>query len=154
MDFADALCLKGASTFETPTVNPLLDRDVRLGFKLQVAFVRILTVVIVECALDIHRMGVMSLNEIRVVAVHRPNEFSEGLEQAFRQASTKPGGLLGKVESNVRQLSTMARAFPNEEWLHLCDGFAPIDQFNVRFHGHIEYLIIYLCIIFLLCFIS
>src|SRR4029077_6119690 len=113
------------------------------------ALVRVLTVVVLECAFDIHRMGIMSLNQVRVVAVHGSNEFSEGVEQSFRQASTKTGGLLGKIEGNVRQKTAMAGNLTNEQWLHRGDPFAPVDRFCVRFNGHMLYLIISFTIMYL-----
>jgi len=51
-------------------VEPLLHRDVRLSFKLEIAFGTIRAVVVLQGTLDIDGMRVVSFNEVTVIAVH------------------------------------------------------------------------------------
>jgi hypothetical protein len=51
---------------QVPAVDPALDRDMRLGFQLQIALARICAVVVFKRPLDIDWMGIVSLNEIGV----------------------------------------------------------------------------------------
>jgi hypothetical protein len=55
-------------------IDPFLNGDMCLGLKLEVSLSRIGAVVALHRAFDVDRMGVMPLDEIAVVAVHRPHE--------------------------------------------------------------------------------
>lgn len=52
------------------------------GLELQIALVRFLAVVVFEGALDIDGVGVMSFDEIAVIAIHRTDKIRQGIEQA------------------------------------------------------------------------
>ena len=60
-------------------VDPFLNGDMRLGFKLKVSFFRIGAVIVPHRAFDVDGMGVMPLDEVAVVAVHRPHEIGKRL---------------------------------------------------------------------------
>jgi hypothetical protein len=70
LNFFDARCF---SAFQAAFIDPPLDMDVRLGFKLQIPLVRILAEFVFERPLNVYRVGVVPFNEIGVVAVHRPH---------------------------------------------------------------------------------
>jgi hypothetical protein len=53
---------------------------VRLGFKLQIALVGILAVIVSQGTLYVDRMRVVTFDEIAVIAVHCPDEVRERLE--------------------------------------------------------------------------
>ena len=65
------------AAFEAARVDPVLDGDMRLGFELEVALFGVLAVVALERALDIDRVRVVALDQVAVVAVHRPHEIGE-----------------------------------------------------------------------------
>ena len=65
------------AAFEAAAIDPSLDGDMRFRFELEVAFFRVLAVVVLERALDIDRVSVMPLDQVAVVAVHRPHEIGE-----------------------------------------------------------------------------
>ena len=68
---------------------------VRFRFELQIAFIGIFAIVVVQRALDINGVRVMSFDQIAVVAVHRPHEIGKRGRKALRQAAPKPRSLLG-----------------------------------------------------------
>ena len=118
MDCADALWSQGSATAEAAGVDPGLNADMRLSFELEIALASILTLVVLERALDVARVSIMPLDEIRVVAVHRTDQVGERCEQTRRKAAAEPGRLLRQIERKIRQLPTVAGAFPDQEWLH------------------------------------
>jgi hypothetical protein len=69
---------------EPARVDPCLHGDMRLCFELEVAFLRIAAVVALERALDVDRMGVVPLDQVTVVAVHRPNQIGQGADNTGR----------------------------------------------------------------------
>jgi len=70
------------TVLQAPFVNPSLDFDMSLGFKLKIAFLWIvLRKIVIECTLNVYRMRIVALDEIAVVAVHRSDEVSERLCQ-------------------------------------------------------------------------
>lgn len=71
-------------SFKATAIDPLLDGDMRPGLKLEVAFFGVRTVVLLHGALDIDRVGVMPLDQIAVVTVHRPDQIRERVVDAFR----------------------------------------------------------------------
>jgi hypothetical protein len=73
----------------------------RCRLALEVALGGILAVIVLEGALDVDRVGVVSFNKVAVVAVHCPHEIGERGEQAGREAAAEAGGFLGKVEREV-----------------------------------------------------
>src|SRR5712675_131526 len=145
MDFANAVAREGASR-QTTGVDPSLYLDMRSGLALEVALAGIGAIVVLESSLDIDRVGVVSFDEIAVIAVHRPHEIGERRQQAPRQTAAKACGFLRELKRQVGQLGAMPGAFLNNERLHLRDLFAPIFRrfdvhFNVRFLiRHVTYI--------------
>ena len=133
MDFANAIAGEDASR-QAAGVDPSLNLDMRLGLALEIALVRVGAIVVLERALDIDGVSVVSFDEIAVVAVHRPDEMGERRQQAARQAAAKACGFLRELKRQVGQLGTMAGALLDNERLHQGDLFAPIfRRFDVRF---------------------
>jgi len=73
VDFTYRFAARGAPAQGT-FIDPFLDSDVRPGFELEVALAGIPAVITHEGALDVDRMCVMALDEIAVIAVHRPDQ--------------------------------------------------------------------------------
>ena len=90
-----------AAAFEASGVDPALDVDMRFGFQLEVAFFGVLTVVALEGALDLDRVGVVAFDQIAVVAVHRPHEIGERGQQALRQGAPESGALLRQLQREI-----------------------------------------------------
>jgi len=97
MDLADAL-YSSCPIAEAARVDPLLNGNVRFGFKLKVALLRVVAVVIRQCPLDIHRMGVVALDQVAVVAIHGTDQIRQGLERALGEASTKACGVRRQID--------------------------------------------------------
>ena len=76
MDFTDAVTCDGVPS-QAAAVNPFLDSNMCFRFELQVAFARVLAIVVFEGTLDIDRMSVVPFDQVTVVAVHRPHEVGE-----------------------------------------------------------------------------
>jgi hypothetical protein len=134
MDFADASECDGAPVGQRAAIDPLLNGDVGFGFQLQVALAGVLAVVVLERAFDVDGVGVVALNEVGVVAVHRPDRAGKRGEQTGGQASSEAGGFLREVEGEIQNRATVAVAIPEEEGLHEGDVFAPVVRSQVRFH--------------------
>jgi hypothetical protein len=98
VNLADAFHGKSTPSTQPAAVHPLLYLNVRLGFELQVAFNWVLAVVVLERSLDVYGVRIMSLNKIRVVAVHRAHEIGKRGQNGGRQAVAETSGLLGKIE--------------------------------------------------------
>jgi hypothetical protein len=75
----------------------------RLGFELKIPLARIGAIFVLQRMLDVHRVSVMSLDEVGVIAVHRADERSERSKQAGGKAAAEPGGFLGEIECQVGQ---------------------------------------------------
>ena len=73
-------------TVDSPVIDPGLNGNVRLGFKLQIAFSRIGAEVVSEGPLDIDRMGVVTFDQVAVIAIHRPHEIGKRTDHSPRQA--------------------------------------------------------------------
>ena len=54
-----------------------------------------------EGALDVDRVGVVTLNQVAVIAVHRPHEIGERGEQALRQGPPESGALLRELQREI-----------------------------------------------------
>ena len=65
------------TALDSTLVYPLLHRDMRLRLELEVAPLRIAAVIALQGALDIDRMGIVALDQVAVVAVHRPDELRQ-----------------------------------------------------------------------------
>ena len=59
MDFADAIRCDGAS-FQAAGINPFWDTYVRFRFELQIAFARVLGIVVLESALEMVALSPMN----------------------------------------------------------------------------------------------
>jgi hypothetical protein len=79
-------------------VDPLQDGHVRLGFDLKIALFSVLAVVAPQRPLDVDRVGIVSLDEVRAVAVHRAHEAGERWLDRAGKAAAEPGRLPGEIE--------------------------------------------------------
>jgi hypothetical protein len=84
LNLADGIGGDGA-TFEAAVVNPLLNGDVCCGFVLEVAHLGVLAVFAVQGTLNIDRMGVVPLDQVAVVAVHRAHKSGQRSQEALGQ---------------------------------------------------------------------
>ncbi len=85
---------------DAASINPFYTA-MGFDYELQVAFAAILAVVVLHRPFDIDGVRVVPLDEIGVVAVHRPHQVGERAENGGRQAAAEAGGLLGQVESKA-----------------------------------------------------
>jgi hypothetical protein len=145
--FADSFGRCGASA-EASLVDPLLDRDVRLCFKLQVAFARVAGVVVPEGAFDIDGVRVVPFDEVGIVAVHRTDEVSKGGEEAGWEAALETGGFVDEVEGKIRDALAVTVGVAEEQRLHQRREFISVFRQNVRFHGLLQMPIKYSISIF------
>jgi len=73
----------------------------RFRFELQIALARVLAVVVLQRALDVDRVGVVPLNQIGVVAVHRANQIGQGCDERAWKAAPKPRRFLREIEREI-----------------------------------------------------
>ncbi|GEM_PF-3515618 len=116
-------------------IDPFLDSDVRPGFELEIPLLRIVAEIVIERALDVYGVGVVSFDEIAVIAVHGPHEMGEGRLYLGGQAAAKSGRLRGKIDGEVTKLGEARRPLTDLHRLHLVDCFAAIFRHDVRFIG-------------------
>jgi len=81
----------GPTPLQSALVDPLLDRDVRSGLELQVPLDRVGAVVVVDRSLDVDGVGIVALDQVAVVAIHRPYEVGEGGQHPRGEAAAKAG---------------------------------------------------------------
>jgi len=84
MNFADAIDCQPPAILQPAMIDPLLNRDMRPGLKLEITFRFVLTVVIFERSLNVYRMSIVAFNEIGVIAIHRTDQFRERPQQTCR----------------------------------------------------------------------
>ena len=123
--FADAVGGDGA-VLEPALVDPALDGDMGVGLKLEVALLRVAAIVVFEGALDIDRVRIVALDQVRVVAVHRPHEGCERGEEARGKAAAEASRFLAEVEGEVGEPGAVARGLRKIKRLHQRDQFAPV----------------------------
>jgi len=61
----------------------------RFCFELQIAFFRVGAIVVYQRALNIDRMRVMPLDQVAVIAIHRPDQIGKGREDALGPAAAE-----------------------------------------------------------------
>ncbi len=83
-------------------------RNMCFGLILQIALVRVGTVIILERPLDIHRMCIVTFNQVGIVAIHGAHQRGERREQARRKATTKICGLLREVKCKIGERRAVA----------------------------------------------
>ena len=116
-------------------IDPALNGDVSLGFKLQTAFTRIGTVVIPHRPLDVDRVSVVTFNQVRVVTVHGADQIGERLHHTGRQASAESGRCCREFDGQISQGRPVARAFWESHRLHQADLLPSVFcRFYVRFY--------------------
>src|SRR5882757_8877508 len=133
MNLANTVSAHGMALNSTP-VNPLLNGDMSFRFELQVALARVLAVVVLECALDVDGMCIVSFDQVAVITIHRTHQAGECAADAFRQTPPESSRLGGKVNSQIGQFAALPSGLTDEQRLHQTDVFAPVDdRFDVRF---------------------
>ena len=124
MEFAQALD-RGAATPEAAGINPALDRDMGLGLELQVPLLGVTAIVVPERPLDIDRVGVVPLNQIAVVAIHRADKIRQGGQHTLRQAAPEPSGLRSQLNGYIGQGPPVTGTRANEQAAPLSRAFHP-----------------------------
>ncbi len=125
MDLADAVQDQGTAG-ETARVDPLLHGDVGAGLKLEVALARVGAVGVVQRPLDVHGVGVVALDEVAVIAVHRPHQIGKRREHALGQAAAEACRRCRQLQREVGEPGTMARGLRDAQRLHRGDGLATV----------------------------
>jgi hypothetical protein len=74
MNVTDSFDAERADGFQATFIDPFLNCDMRFRFELQIPFPRVLAVVIPERSFYVDWVRVVSLDEVRVIAVHGTNE--------------------------------------------------------------------------------
>ena len=105
-------------------VDPRLNRDMRLGFELKVALLRIGAVVVSHRPFDVDGVGIMPLDEVAVVAVHRPHEVGERLGDRSGQTAAKGRRLFGEIEREVVQAGAGGGTLRDHQGLEQADRLA------------------------------
>jgi hypothetical protein len=84
-------------------IQPSLHRDVGACFELQVPPVLVPAVVFAHRALDVDRVSRVAFDQVRVVAVHRPNQIGQRPDDSIRQAAPQPRPRGGQLERDIVQ---------------------------------------------------
>ena len=111
VNLADGLSRDRAPTDAT-TIDPALDGDMGLGFKLQGAGPCVSAVVILHSPFDIDGMCVVPLDQVGVVTIHRPHEIGECAEQASRQAAAQARRRGRQLDREITQRRPGAQTLP------------------------------------------
>lgn len=113
-----------------------------LGLELKIPLFSVGAVIVVEGALDIDRVGVMALDQVAVVAVHRPDERRQGVEDRGGEAAFEVGGPFGQLKGEFCRDVASGEPFAQRGRFHGVDiltvipdrPFVRVDvRFRVRF---------------------
>ena len=85
-------------------IDGALHLDMRPCLELEFTAVWILRVRAGERPLDVARMGVVSFDEVRVVAVHRPHQIADSVSDPAVQLPGESAGFRDELKRNVRKL--------------------------------------------------
>ncbi|WP_457663286.1 hypothetical protein [Sinorhizobium medicae] len=112
-----------------PAIDELLHLDVGASLKLKVAFLRFAGKITCHGPVDINWEGIMPLYEIRVIAVHRAHEITDGSPHKGVQARGKAAGRRCQLDRQIFQIPT---AF-GEEWFNARERYHFADFYAARF---------------------
>ena len=96
-------------------INQFLHFDMRTGFLLQSASFEVRRVPVLQRRIDISRVCVVSLNEIRVVAIHGPHEISDAFLHGMLDLRCKPACLCHEFHGKVGHARLM---IARQHWFH------------------------------------
>ena len=120
-------------------VNPFLHRDMRLRLELEVAPLRIAAVIALQGALDIDRMGIVALDQVAVIAVHRPDELRQRGLYPLGQAAAQARGARSELHGQIRDPASMPGAFRDQQRFHQGRAFPRnLESGRVLFHDRLD----------------
>lgn len=126
-------------TCQAASIDPSLYRDMSGRLQLQVALGRVGAEIVLQRSLDVDGVGVVSFDQVAVVAVHRSDKIGKPGPHGRRQAAAERGRLGGELEREVNRIAKARAAFADLHRLHGGYVFAAIDgQHDVRFIGHVN----------------
>src|SRR5262245_38547020 len=70
-------------------VDPALDFDMSFGFQLQIPPFLVVAEIIIQCALNIDRQRIATLDQVAVIAIHRSDKIGQRVCQARWEAGSK-----------------------------------------------------------------
>ena len=82
-----------------PVIDQTLDLDMRASFKLQDASFRIRGIVVRQSGIDVARVSIVALDEVRVVAIHRAHEVANALANRPLNLARQVAGSGDQVDS-------------------------------------------------------
>ena len=93
----------GRAALDPAAVDPFLYCDMGLRLKLETALFRLGAVVALQRSLDIDGMGVVSLDQVAIVAVHRADQRPKRRAYTWWQAAGEACGSRGQFNGEVGQ---------------------------------------------------
>ena len=107
MDFHELARRRGAA-LDPAVVDPFLDCNMGLGLKLETAHFRLGAVVTLQRAFDIDDwVSIVSLDQVAVVTVHRPEERRKRCVYTLRQTAGETRRSRGQFNGEVSQPGSM-----------------------------------------------
>ncbi len=108
-------------------VNQPLNVNVRYCFPLEISFLRFIREIVRQCSFNITRMGVVALDKVRVVAVHRPYKITNGLLEERMSTLCETARAFYKFECAVFKRD-QCRFFWQHRFHHsyIHEGFMPV----------------------------
>ena len=107
--------------FRSTAVEHRLDFDVRPRLELERALCRVRGIVGAKRALDVDRVGVVALDEVAVVAVHRPDEGSDFRAHVRVKLCRQPMRLGRQVDGEVFEAASVCAVRGRQHRLHAGD---------------------------------
>ena len=118
------------------TVQHGLDLDVGTRFELEPPLRSIRRVVGAQRAVDVDRMGVVALDEVAVVAVHRPHEGSDLRSHVGMKLSRQPMRPGRQIDGQVFKTAPMRPASRRQHRLHASDRLVVVSGRGFSQHGN------------------
>src|SRR5688572_21303245 len=100
MDFTERFDRASATSYST-IIDPFLYFDMCYCFELQIARLRLVAEVVSKSALNVDRVGVMSLDQVAVVAVHRANHLRQRASDSIGKAPLESFGRRRKLQRQI-----------------------------------------------------
>jgi len=122
--------------FRSTAVEHRLDFDVRPRLELERALCRVRGIVGAKRALDVDRVGVVALDEVAVVAVHRPDEGSDFRAHVRVKLCRQPMRLGRQVDGEVFEAASVCAVRGRQHGLHAGDRLTVVSWLALGQHRY------------------
>jgi hypothetical protein len=108
--------------------------------KLEIALPRVFAVIAPERPLDIDRVGVVTFDQVAVLAIHRPHEIGQRVAETDRQGAAEAGASRRQIDGKVGQFGAVPGVAADQQRFHQKDRLSSVlRHVHVRFYVRFVY---------------